>query len=423
MCLPADVFALIVAQVDTGDNKTLRSLCLTNRFLGWEATKRLYRELDDTPSRASIHCKLLTTLISHPDLAAIVRSYGLRNISREAWHTEDELYKLIAAKGEDDDPMDPLEELITILLSKALPLMVNLKEFTFSDRLQKPEASALLISADFQLEKLEWGNGWDGAFLDFLERQRALKWIKIHPSDSNLQACNIAHPIPPLPWQNLTTLAGPQAVVEAILPFAPGVRNLELHFTGRYHYQSITSIFDLSRDIAKCLGQLTRLTFQNYYTDISVTALEGAVDNLEYLAVGCLMYGSVSFPSPSLRESRMADKLWSTAQNAQVSTFVSRLKKLKMFVLLSANTDSVVSCRALAVDMLRESESLEQVIMDSMLRYLAPGSPQMGYFLLSRGSEELRRLRWDTTHLNRFMLPACEEDTTRWVYIIFMPNT
>jgi len=293
MYLPADVFTLIVTQVDTKDYKTLLSLSLTNHFLGWEAARRLYQELDDPPWLASIHCKLLTTLILRPDLAAIVRSYALQNVSREPRHTEDELCNLIAAEGEDCDFSDLPEELIAILVSKALPLMVNLKELTYSG----PEACALLTSAGFQLEKLDWRNGWDDGVLDFLKRQRSLKWIKIFPSNSNLRACNAAHPIPPFPWQNLTTLAGKKAIVEAILPFAPGVRNLALCFTDRH--ESITSIFDVSRAIAKCLGQVTRLALYNYCTDIGVTSLEGTVDNLEYLAVDSLLYDSVSFPSPA----------------------------------------------------------------------------------------------------------------------------
>jgi len=87
-----------------------------------------------------------------------------------------------------------------------------------------------------------------------------------------------------------------------------------------------------------------------------------------------------------------------------------------MFILLSSNRESVESCHALAGDMLRESESLEQVVMD--FRYLGPPNEygirsQTGSFLLSRGSDKMRRLRWDGTQAARFMLPVCEKDAAR----------
>ena len=89
-----------------------------------------------------------------------------------------------------------------------------------------------------------------------------------------------------------------------------------------------------------------------------------------------------------------------------------------MFILLDGERRNVWSLHALAVDFLRKSQSLEQVVMD--FHFLGAVDEygvcsQMGCFLLSRGSNEMRRLCWDGEHKNRFLLPLRHEDIVRWV--------
>jgi len=307
--LPIDIYRLVVAEIEADDYQTLLSLCLSNRLLNYEGTKRLYRDFGSAPRYGSFHLKLLSTLLSRPDLAAMVRSYYLRDVSRTPKHTEETLYRLIGEEEEENMSSAQREfigQLVSILFARALPLMVNLKVLAYGDRGKEAEACSLLSSAHLQLEKLDWRNRWDDTLITFLERQKSLRWLKLHPRGKDVMASISTHPIPTFASsQSLITLAGKQAVVEAILPFAPGVRNLALHFTDRR--DTFSSIFHVARDLARCMGQLTRLTFHNHYTRISVAVLEGAVDNLEYLAVGCAVDDNVSVPFTPLKVgSRMA---------------------------------------------------------------------------------------------------------------------
>jgi len=204
----------------------------------------------------------------------MVRSYTSRNVARVTGYDEETLHtrftaaQLRSLQESDSDDSDGCSfervfelagQLVWVLLAKALPLMVNLKELIYGDRSGTGRASsALLVTGRFQLKKLDWLNRWDDTFFDFLKTQRNLKWLRVYPRE--LGDCVSRYSITRFTsGEILTTLTAVQEIVEAVLPYAPGVRNLGLHFSRQR--ATLSSTFKLGKEMARYMGQIRRLTF------------------------------------------------------------------------------------------------------------------------------------------------------------------
>lgn len=101
-----------------------------------------------------------------------------------------------------------------------------------------------------------------------------------------------------------------------------------------------------------------------------------------------------------------------------MTTFVSKLKKLKMFILLRGTRRTADSLHPLAVDLLRKSQSLEQVVMMDFSQSIGldgenEDDEPIWSFLLSRGSDEMQGLSWHDESPQQFLLPLRMEDTLR----------
>jgi len=305
--VPADIITLIISQVE--DSKTLLSLCLTNHFVGYEARRKLYQELDSHPRLPEFHVKCLSSLVSNQTLPPLVRRFSLLQMTRRPRCTEERLRELIPEDEETDYTKRGIlfEQLLSILLRKALPRMVNLKELSFgSPRPVGREMGDLLLdpeggdSALFQLRMLCWNDCWNGSLIDFVKRQKGLRVLALGmvwcSSDSIIE-----HRMPQEICDGLTTISGDQRVVEALLPFAPGVKSVVLH-VGRLKDQR--GVFGPTVDLkptgrlAKAMPQLTRLVLRNYTTrtPIFTFGLE-AMSGLKVLVVDCLLdeHEAVSF--------------------------------------------------------------------------------------------------------------------------------
>jgi len=290
---------IIVSQVD--DRETLLSLCLTNHFVGHEARRKLYQELDSHPHQPEFHVKRLESLVSNPTLPPLVRKFSLLQMTRPARDTEERLRELIEEEEKDYTKRRILvERLLSILLAKALPRMVNLKELAYASRRPGHETGELLLDHSvgggrvpaFQLRMLCWNNSWDRSLIEFVKRQKGLRVLALGSvwcsSDSIIE-----HRMPQEICDGLTTISGDQRVVEALLPFAPGVKSVMLDIgrlgDGRGIFRTKVDLKATGR-LAQAMSQLTRLVLRNYTTRTPVFTfgLE-AMSGLKVLVVDCIL--------------------------------------------------------------------------------------------------------------------------------------
>jgi len=305
---PVDIITAIVSQVN--DPKTLLSLCLTNHFVGHEGRRWLYRDLDAGPYKPEFHLKRLSSLLSNPSLPPLVQSFTLVRMTRPAEHTEDTLYQLIEEEPDYTERMNLVEQLLSALLEKALPRMVNLRELEYCSRSPGGTTGLKLLlapgeSTTFHLQMLRWGNSWDDHFIDFIKTQKYLKALALGsglcPSDAIIN-----HRIPQDICDGLAAISGDQRVVEAILPFALGVKSVVLDIgklkDGKGVFGSKVDL-KVTGPLAKAMPQLTRLTLHNYTTRISIATFGAeALRGLRVLAVDSILpeYASVSLRSHSV---------------------------------------------------------------------------------------------------------------------------
>ena len=89
--------------------------------------------------------------------------------------------------------------------------------------------------------------------------------------------------------------------------------------------------------------------------------------------------------------------------------FITRLKKLKTFVLLSIICDQTMGdWDRFAIRLFEESTSLEEVIVGSSFRvsrHSLASTPRF-YCLFSKGCEQARRLDWSEESQARYLFPS-----------------
>ena len=309
--IPAEVIAIIISQVD--DRKTFSSLCLANRFVWYEAVRWLYRDVDDVPYKAEFHLKRLSSIASNPKLPPLVQSFSLLRMTRPARYSEEALRELIGGEKDFTKRMILVEQLLSLLLEKVLPSMINLKRLEYGSRRPMRETGDLLYTPEgsvvvFQLRMLRWGNSWDDSFIDFIRTQKWLKALALGSVWCSSEAI-INYRLPQDVCDRLTALSGDQRVVEAILPFAPGVKSVELDI-GRPNDQR--GLFGPKVDmkatghLAKAMPQLTRLILHNYSTRTPISTFgPEALSGLRVLVVDCMLdeHESVSINLPLVRSS------------------------------------------------------------------------------------------------------------------------
>ena len=311
---PQDIIAVIVSHV--GDRETLLTLCLTNRVVGHEARIMIYRNLhviSHGHQSPEMHLKrLLESLTSNPDLPPLVQSFTmLDDITRSPQHTEETLNELIAMDTDPTSKRERVEQLLSILLSKVLPRMVNLQELAaYGSRIRASGLAPALLGvpsgpgdgggsrAFFQLQKLVWDNCWDASFIDFIKTQTDLKVLSLGSSWCHWYSI-VNYRIPQDICDGLTCILGDQRVIQAILPFAPGVRSAVLKFAVYRDERRFGPNVDMSAkgQLARAMSQLTMLSFHNFgcaeLAHISILGTQ-ALSSLRVLVVARLPETDVS---------------------------------------------------------------------------------------------------------------------------------
>lgn len=104
---------------------------------------------------------------------------------------------------------------------------------SFGDLKQGDTTGRLIVSqrVTFQLEHLHWAKDWDDFFVHFLKTQKSLKTLSLSNSIAINPGPVTNAPISQSVGSGLTALYGDERVVEALLPFAPGITHVALEPT------------------------------------------------------------------------------------------------------------------------------------------------------------------------------------------------
>lgn len=195
MILPAELYRLIVDEVDHEDRTTLVSLSSTSRPLKLEADRVLYRNFVNVQNAKTLvlFCK---TVIACPHLASLVQYYKLH------------CYTILDVKSGHE---------FWQLLPLALQAFTKLKRVHIEMiRLSTP-FTYVLHDVKFQLTHLHWGCRLEAEFIPFLSQQHALRSLHVMFYEATPH-------IPSSALRNLHTLSGDRAAITTLLPG----RNIEV---------------------------------------------------------------------------------------------------------------------------------------------------------------------------------------------------
>lgn len=230
--LPVELYRPIVQHLDSKiDRQALLSLLLSSSALRSEAERALYHTVSETYQRNTL--LFLKTVVAHPRLACLVRSYQQSRIDTD-------------------------EAVFSALLMDALAAFVNLKRLIFSDKRARFHVS-ILHWCTFQLTEFRWTcdtptEGEPEELALFLDSQHSLRTLEVAWFPPAYNAASTRH---------LRHLVGNYRAIHAILP---GRKITSLHWTrpdpthSLYHHSSLPS--NPSPSLLSALAHLRTLTFE-----------------------------------------------------------------------------------------------------------------------------------------------------------------
>ncbi|KAF5328102.1 hypothetical protein D9619_013613 [Psilocybe cf. subviscida] len=190
--LPFEIFLEVLSHLRTSlveDRKTLLALALCCRALRDASQKNLFNSMLDgcltfdsirLARNLKVHSKFLGAIMGSPNrLALFVLSYTQQRLALDPKLYSTAKQRKLAHIGNHIH--------VWTLTAKALPLMVNLKNFDFTPLVEHPSTPKIFRKCTFQLESLNWGGYGSEKVLytSFLPTQRSLMHLNINAETYN----------------------------------------------------------------------------------------------------------------------------------------------------------------------------------------------------------------------------------------------